>query len=348
MLDEFEMGMPAERIDALFDEVQSALVPLIARIRASPNKPSLGPLAGRRFPIDAQKNACRAIVTALGYDESRGRIDVSVHPFTMSLSGGQDVRITSRFSDDDWYQGLMGTVHEGGHAMYEQNLGESDLSIDSALSMGVHESQSLFWERHVGKSRAFYEWARPVLMEAFHGEEDFSHSAEELYAAVNAVDFDNLIRVDADELTYPLHVILRYGIERDVVAGDLDVDDIPSRWNGDMKKFLDIDVPDDSRGCLQDIHWSFLAIGYFPTYLIGAIMAAQLAHYCERDIPDKDAMIEEGKFNEIRGWLTRKVHVHGKRYKSLDELLVAEVGEPLSTKYFIDYLTKKYSDLYKI
>ncbi|MBV5332357.1 hypothetical protein JZU54_02025, partial [bacterium] len=182
-------------------------------------------------------------------------------------------------------------------------------------------------ERHVGKSRAFYKWARPILMDAFHGEEDFSHSAEELYAAVNAVDFDNLIRVDADELTYPLHVILRYGIERDVVAGDLDVDDIPSRWNKDMKKFLDIDVPDDSRGCLQDIHWSFLA--------------AQLAHYCERDTPDKDAMIEEGKFDDIRVWLTRKVHVHGKRYKSLDELLVAEVGEPLSTKHFTDYLTKK-------
>jgi Zn-dependent M32 family carboxypeptidase len=356
MLDEFEMGMPSHRIDALFDEVESALVPLIARVRSSTNKPSLGPLGGRKFDIDAQKDACRRIVTSLGYDESRGRIDVSVHPFTMSLSGaGHDVRITSRFTDDDWYQGLMGTIHEGGHAMYEQNLGNSELSIDSALSMGVHESQSLFWERHVGKSMGFYEWARPILMDAFHrgtdgGESngEFSHTAEELYGAVNAVDFDNLIRVDADELTYPLHVILRYGIERDVVAGVLDVNDIPSRWNGDMKKLLDIDVPDDSRGCLQDIHWSFLAIGYFPTYLIGAIMAAQLAHYCERDIPDMQAMIGMGKFDEIRGWLRRKVHVHGKRYKSLDEMLVAEVGEPLSTKYFVDYLTKKYSDLYKI
>jgi carboxypeptidase Taq len=133
-----------------------------------------------------------------------------------------------------------------------------------------------------------------------------------------------------------------------VVAGDLNVDDIPSRWNGDIKKFLDIDVPNNLRGCLQDIHWSCLAIGHFPTYLTGAIMAAQLAHYCERDIPDRDAMIKEGKFDEIRCWLTRKVHVHEKRYKSLDELLLAEVGEPLSTKYFIKYLTKKYSDLYKI
>lgn len=347
MLDEFEMGMPAERIDTLFDEVQSALVPFIAKIRASENKPSLAPLSGK-FNIDAQKEACRTIVNGIGFDESQGRIDVSVHPFTMSLSGA-DVRITSRFTDSEWYQGLMGTIHEGGHAMYEQNLQDSDLSLDSALSMGVHESQSLFWERHIGKSRAFYQWARPILTEAFDKDgEEFGYSAEELYAAVNAVDFTNLIRVEADELTYPLHVILRYNIERDVVAGDLDVDDIPARWNKEMKHFLDIDVPDDSRGCLQDIHWSFLAIGYFPTYLLGAMMAAQLAHYCKQDLPDMDAMVEKGEFEEIRKWLTKKVHMHGRRYKSLDELLVAEVGEPLNSKYFIDNLTEKYSDLYKI
>ena len=359
MLDEFEMGMPAERIDTLFEEVQCALVPLIAKIRtaatATANAPSLlAPLTGRKFNINAQKEACQRIVTALGYDINRGKIDVSVHPFTMSLSsGGHDVRITSRFSEDDWYQGLMGTIHEGGHAIYEQNLpsGGNNLNIDTALSMGVHESQSLFWERHVGKTREFYTWIRPILMDAFHNSDDgkeFAYTPEELYAAVNTVDFTNLIRVDADELTYPLHVILRYGIERDVISGKIDVNGIPNRWNSDMKTFLDIHVPDDTRGCLQDIHWSFLAIGYFPTYLLGAIMAAQLAYYCEKDIPDMYDMIKVGKFDDIRGWLTRKVHVHGKRYKSLDDLLIAEVGEPLNTKYFIDYLTKKYTDLYKI
>ena len=350
MLDEFEMGMPAERIDVLFDEVQSALVPFIAKIRSSAgNQPSLAPLSGRKFNIDAQKEACRTIVNSIGFDEGHGRIDVSVHPFTMSLSGS-DVRITSRFTDDGWYQGLMGTIHEGGHAMYEQNLQDSDLTVDTALSMGVHESQSLFWERHVGKSKAFYKWAQPILKDAFEkdGQEDFSFSAEELYAAVNAVDFTNLIRVEADELTYPLHVILRYNIERDVVSGDLDVNDIPKRWNADMKKLLDIDVPDDTRGCLQDIHWSFLAIGYFPTYLIGALMAAQLAHYCEQDIPDMNAKIEHGEFEEIRKWLTSKIHKHGKRYKSLDDMLVSQIGEPLNTKYFIDNLTKKYTELYKV
>ena len=349
MLDDFEMGMSQERIDTLFGEVQSALVPFIGKIRCSTNQPSLAPLSGRKFNIDAQKEASQKIVQALGYDESRGRIDVSVHPFTMSLSGS-DVRITSRFNEDEWYQGLMGTIHEGGHAMYEQNLGDSELSLDSALSMGVHESQSLFWERHVGKSKAFYKWATPILKDAFEKDvqDKFDYSAEEMYAAVNAVDFKNLIRVEADELTYPLHVILRYNIERDVIAGKLDIADIPKRWNDDMKSFLDIDVPDDTRGCLQDIHWSFLAIGYFPTYLIGALMAAQLAHYCKQDLPDMDGMIERGEFDDIRAWLTSKVHVHGKRYKSLDEMLIGQVGEPLNTKYFLDNLTEKYTELYKV
>jgi carboxypeptidase Taq len=348
MLDEFEMGMPAERIDDLFGQVQKALVPLIATIRESENQPKLEALSGH-FPIEAQKEACREIVTAIGFDETHGRIDVSVHPFTMSFSNA-DVRITSRFTETEWFQGLMGTIHEGGHAMYEQNLrGESDLSLDSALSMGVHESQSLFWERHIGKSRAFYEWAGPILGEAFGKDgEKFDYSAEELYAAVNAVDFGNFIRVDADELTYPLHVILRYNIERDVVAGKLDVNDVPTRWNAEMKSLLGIDVPDDANGCLQDIHWSCLAIGYFPTYLLGSMMAAQLAHHCKKDLPSMDEMIKAGEFGEIKKWLTKKVHVHGRRYKSLDDLLVAEIGEPLNSQYFIDYLTEKYRDLYKV
>jgi len=347
MLDQFEMGMASSRIDELFEKVQSTLVPFIAQIRASENAPSLDALSGK-FNIDAQKDACQKIVTAIGFDEGHGRIDVSVHPFTMSLSGA-DVRITSRFSDDEWYQGLMGTIHEGGHAMYEQNLGDSELSLDSALSMGVHESQSLFWERHIGKSRAFYEWAQPILVEAFNTDDNkFEYSAEELYAAVNAVDFNNLIRVEADELTYPLHVILRYNIERDVVAGKLDVADIPARWNADMKSLLDIDVPDDTTGCLQDIHWSCLAIGYFPTYLLGSMMAAQLAHYCKVAIPDMDDKIKAGEFDEIRNWLTARVHTHGKRYKSLDDLLLAEVGEELNPQYFLDYLKEKYVPLYKV
>eukprot|EP00521_Asterionellopsis_glacialis_P008407 CAMPEP_0195286636 /NCGR_PEP_ID=MMETSP0707-20130614/4021_1 /TAXON_ID=33640 /ORGANISM="Asterionellopsis glacialis, Strain CCMP134" /LENGTH=582 /DNA_ID=CAMNT_0040346303 /DNA_START=17 /DNA_END=1765 /DNA_ORIENTATION=+ len=341
MLSQFEMGMPKNRIDEIFEEIQTALVPLIATVLASSTPPTTKPLEGT-FPVDKQKDICERIVKSIGFDADLGRIDVSVHPFTTSFSPS-DVRITSRFSEDEWYQGLAGTIHEGGHAIYEQNLKSSALTIDSALSMGTHESQSLFWERHVGLSKPFWRWATPMLQEKY---DDFSFSAEEVYGAVNAVS-RSLIRVEADELTYPLHVILRYGIERDVIEGKLAVKDIPERWNKSMKDMLDVDVPSDSKGCLQDVHWPSLAIGYFPTYLIGSATAAQLSHYCHKDIPDMDEKIEAGEFAEIKEWLTQKVHSHGKRYKSLDALLEDQVGEKLNPKYFIEYLTEKYTDLYK-
>ena len=342
MLDQFEVGMSQARIDAIFDEIQSALVPLIARVLASTHGPSTDPLSGQ-FPIDVQQKLNEDIVTALGFDTTHGRIDVSVHPFTTSFSPS-DVRITSRFNDTEWYQGLAGSIHEGGHAMYEQNLGSSALSIDSALSMGTHESQSLFWERHVGLSKPFWEWATPKLQEAF---KDFGYSPEEVYGAVNHVS-QSLIRVEADELTYPLHVILRYQIERDIVEGKMSVAELPERWNTQMKEMLQIEVPSDTEGCLQDVHWPSLAIGYFPTYLIGSATAAQLAHYCRKDIPDFDDRVRAGDFAAIKAWLTDKVHRHGKRYASLDELLEDQVGEKLNPAYFISYLTEKYSDLYQL
>ena len=264
-----------------------------------------------------------------------------MHPFSSGISK-HDVRITSRFREDEWYQGLAGSMHEAGHAMYEQNVGDSGLPIDSALSMGMHESQSLFWERHVGLSKPFWRYAAPLVQEHL----GMNSSPQELYAAVNAAK-RSLIRVEADELTYPLHVILRYNIERDFVEGRLDVKDIPKRWNEGMSSSLKIDVPSDAQGCLQDVHWSMLAYGYFPTYLIGAAAAAQLAHYCKKDIPDFDEKVATGEFQDIKAWMTGKVHQHGSRYKSLDEHLEAQTGEPLNPKWFIEYLTAKYTDLYK-
>eukprot|EP00815_Leptocylindrus_aporus_P000802 CAMPEP_0116055062 /NCGR_PEP_ID=MMETSP0322-20121206/3177_1 /TAXON_ID=163516 /ORGANISM="Leptocylindrus danicus var. apora, Strain B651" /LENGTH=526 /DNA_ID=CAMNT_0003538581 /DNA_START=159 /DNA_END=1739 /DNA_ORIENTATION=- len=342
MLDDYETGMSAERIDEIFDEIKNELVPLISLVLGdTATAPSTDPLKGE-FPVEKQQVMNEQIVKSIGYDKNFGRIDVSVHPFTSSL-GAHDVRITSRFSKDEWYQGLAGSVHEAGHAMYEQNLGNSGLSIDSALSMGVHESQSLFWERHVGLSKPFWRYATPILQESFG--ESFKYSPEELYGAVNAVS-RSFIRVEADELTYPLHVILRYTIEKEVIEGKLDVSDIPSRWNGLMKDTLSVDVPSDSKGCLQDVHWSMLAFGYFPTYLLGAACAAQLAHFCHQDIPDMDEKISNGEFAEIKAWLTSKVHRHGSRYKSLDQLLTEQVGEPLNPQYFVKYLKDKYTKLY--
>jgi carboxypeptidase Taq len=347
MLDEFEDGMRQERIDAVFGEVSSALVPLIAKVLESPHKPSEAPLGGggRTFAIQKQKQLSEKLVNAIGYDSSRGRIDVSVHPFTSPMSTN-DVRITSRFSEDEWYHGLAGTLHEGGHAMYEQNLLSSALGIDSALSMGTHESQSLFWERHIGLSRPFWKFAHTFL-ESDLDDSFREYTPEDIYGAVNCVS-NSLIRVEADELTYPLHVILRYNIEKDVVSGDLQVRDISERWNDDMKSLLDVDVPSDDRGVLQDVHWSALAFGYFPTYLLGAIAAAQLYDYCQRDIPDLDSKIENGDFGPIKDWLGAKIHKHGKRYDSLDDMLEDQLGEPLNPKYFIEYLTTKYTDLYNL
>jgi Zn-dependent M32 family carboxypeptidase len=342
MLDSFETGMKMERIDEIFSEIEKALVPLLERVRKSETKPSTAPLEGT-FDIDTQKKICKEVVTQLGFDDNKGRIDVSVHPFTSAASPA-DVRITSRFSDDEWQMGLLATIHEAGHAMYEQALGTSGLEIDQHLSMGVHESQSLFWERMVGKSLSFWKWATPKLKEAYG--DSFDYTPEQLYGAVNAIKPNNCIRVDADELTYPLHVLLRYRMEKEIIAGKLKVEDIPSKWNALMKELLGVDVPDDSQGCLQDIHWSAFAIGYFATYLLGSSTAAQLAHYCEKDIPDMYQQIENGEFDQLKSWLNNKVHKHGKRYKSLDDLLEAQVGEKLNPNYFIDYLEMKYSKLY--
>lgn len=341
MLDNYEEGMDPVRIDRIFDQIKAALVPLIEKVLGSnATAPSQEPLKGK-FDLDKQKELCQTIVKQMGFNEANGRIDVSVHPFTMSVNPS-DVRITSRFRENEWYQGLAATMHEGGHAIYEQNLNMASRPIDEALSMGMHESQSLFWERHIGLSKDFWEYATPIVNEKL----GTNHSPEALYGAVNFAE-KSFIRVEADELTYPLHVILRYEIERDFIQGNLNVEDIPSRWNSDFKSLLGLEVPSDDKGCLQDIHWSMLAYGYFPTYLLGAAAAAQLAHFCAKDIPDMSDKVKSGEFSEIKAWLTEKVHKHGKRYPSLDAHLEAELGEKLNPSYYIDYLVEKYTDLYK-
>jgi len=212
--------------------------------------------------------------------------------------------------------------------------------------MGCHESQSLFWERHISLSKPFWKWATPLLKKnlALAREQDWT--PEQVYGAVNNVS-PGLIRVEADELTYPLHVILRYQLEKQIIHGELDLADLPARWNKGMKEMLNVEVPTDSEGCLQDVHWSGLAIGYFPTYLLGATCAAQLAYYCEKDVDDFEGKIASGDFAPIKTWLTEKVHRHGRRYPSLDALLIDQVGEPLNPKYLIEYLTAKYTELYK-
>jgi len=351
-LDEFERGMPAERIAGIFDEVKAALQPLIQQVLQSEHKPSEAPLSTPTgvdsFDLKAQETLNKDIVKSLGFNFDQGRVDVSVHPFTTSFSPA-DVRITSRFNDKEWYQGLAGSVHECGHAMYESQLRDTGLPVDQALSMGVHESQSLFWERHIGLSRPFWKWCGPKVRDALGVVGD----DEELYRAVNHVK-QGFIRVEADELTYPMHVILRYTLERKLMSGEMTVAELPEAWNRGMEELLGVEVPDDAKGCLQDVHWSALAIGYFPTYLLGAMMAAQLSHYIRQDAEfraahgDVDELIAAGNFAPFKEWLRVHIHDNGSLHDSMDTLLQAEFGEPLMPKYFISYLQDKYADIYQL
>uniref|UniRef100_A0A7S0JK37 Carboxypeptidase Taq n=1 Tax=Calcidiscus leptoporus TaxID=127549 RepID=A0A7S0JK37_9EUKA len=354
-LDEFERGMRAERLDEIFAELRAGLVPLLeainAKKRANPSIDALHPALeyGKQWGMDAQAKLSREVAARMGYSFANGRLDVSTHPFT-SPAGPRDVRITTRYSAN-WAEGFGATIHETGHALYEQgrNCGEEGLGLPCSqpLSMGVHESQSLLWERMVLQSKEFWQFAAPLFHERF----EFTKTAspDDFYKTYNRVA-PGCIRVEADECTYPLHVILRYDIERKLFRGEMAVSDVPQYWVTRMKDDLGVDVPDDAQGCLQDIHWSFGAVGYFPSYTLGAMMAVQIFNAAKADLGDAElkGQIARGEFKPLREWLRRKVHEVGSVHASPDELLMSIAGEPVSPRPFLEYLTHKYSELYEL
>ena len=355
-LDRFERGMSAARLDELFGELRASLVPLLAEIEAAKASnpaidaahPALAPSA--EWDVAEQASLCREVAGRLGDSFDHGRLDTSAHPFTGG-GGPTDVRITSRYSEN-WAEGLGGVVHEAGHALYEQGRDMSDeargLPAGEPLSMGVHESQSLLWERHVGQSEPFWRWAAP----AFHAR--FPHtracSPDDFYRAYNRVA-PGPIRVDADEVSYSLHVILRYDLERALFDGDMQVADLPDAWNSRMRADLGVSVESDARGCLQDIHWAMGAFGYFPSYSLGAVLAAQLYDAAQTQLGGADALdarIAAGEFSPLRDWLREKVHRVGSVHASPDELLTSVCGEGVSVGPFVRHLRGKYSRLYDL
>uniref|UniRef100_A0A7S1TXU1 Carboxypeptidase Taq n=2 Tax=Phaeomonas parva TaxID=124430 RepID=A0A7S1TXU1_9STRA len=352
-VDKFERGMSAERLDEVFSELKAGLVPLLRSVQAAAGDAPATPAClepGDAWDVEQQAALCREVAADLGFDFEKGRMDVSSHPFT----GGPhptDVRITTRYSTGNWLEGIAGTVHETGHAMYEQGRlgGDSefaDLPVSRALSMGVHESQSLLWERMVFQSRAFWKYMAPKVAKYFPHTE--GTSPEDFYAYVNRVQA-GLIRVDADELTYPLHIILRFDLERKLATDPAGtVADLPETWVRRMKEDLGVDVPDNAKGCLQDVHWSCGAFGYFPSYSLGAIMAAQLYSAAKKDLPGLEEGIAAGEFAPLREWLHEKIHRRGSFPQSLDEILTEATGEPLSVGPYLAYLQDKYSDLYDL
>ncbi|MET0684236.1 MAG: carboxypeptidase M32 [Solirubrobacteraceae bacterium] len=333
LLDDFEPEMTTARLRPLFASLREALVPLV--------EATAGPLVlpfGGEVDVESQRRAVMMVLEGVGFDPDGWRLDVAPHPFAQALGRG-DVRVTTRYDLHDFAGAYFGALHEFGHGLYEaqipERLGRSPLG--SPVSLGVHESQSRLWENLVGRSRAFCTWVAPQLSAILPGFDDID--ADELYRRVNTVH-RNLIRVEADETTYNLHIVLRFELELGLVEGRLGVDDLPHAWNQGMHELLGLDVPDDAQGLLQDVHWGAGMVGYFPTYTLGNLMAAQLWETLSEEVPDVEAAIERGDFAPLREWLGRRIHAEGRRLPP-PELLRRVTGQELAVEPFIRYLRGK-------
>lgn len=346
LLNEYEPGMTARELDAIFTPLRPRLAGLVASIVKSPKKPDPR-LLELKGPEAGQHAFGLAVLRQMGFDLSAGRLDTTAHPFCTEL-GPRDTRLTTRYTTDSFLEPLYGTMHEAGHGLYEQGLPKTTRwgePLGEAISLGIHESQSRMWENFVGRSRAFWTWALPVAREHLKPLLDGT-SIDELYGAANWVE-PSFIRVEADEATYNLHIMLRFQIERELIAGRLPVSSLPETWNRLFKEFLGLDVPDDRRGCLQDVHWSFGLMGYFPTYTLGNLYAAQFWEKINTDIPDLDARHARGDFAPLKHWLNTHIHTHGKRYRAGD-LCRRLTGQPLSADPLLRHLEGKLKPIYGV
>jgi len=346
LLDEYEPGMTGKELERIFKPLREALAPLIAETTESPHQPDL---AVRRLvvPPEKQKELNAFVVNRVGFDFDSGRIDVSVHPFSTGISPG-DTRITTRYGDADFPEALGSTMHEAGHALYEQGLPRVEhwgQPLGESLGLGIHESQSRLWENHVGRSRAFWDWLMPLALRVLGSELD-SYSSEDVYAAVNVVR-PGLIRVESDEATYSLHVMLRFDLERSMLRGDLSPADLPGAWNERVRADLGLEVPSDAQGCLQDIHWSMGSIGYFPTYTLGSLYAAQFWEALCRDVGGVEDSLRSGDFRPVLTWLREKIHGHGRCY-SASELCTSLTGTPLGHEPLLRHLRAKLDPIYRL
>ncbi len=341
LLDGYEPGARRAQIDDLFGDLAEFLPGFTADVIEAQASRGLGTAPAGPFPIAAQREVGLHFMKVLGFDFDHGRLDVSAHPFCGG--GGADVRITTRYREDDFVQSLMGVLHETGHALYEQGrpMAWRAQPVGRARSMGVHESQSLLMEMQACRSQEFLALAAPVLARHFGGGAgDPVWGADNLYKIYTQVD-RGLIRVDADEVTYPAHVILRYRLETALVDGTLAIADLPDAWRAQMVELVGVANPDHKDGCLQDVHWMEGLVGYFPTYTLGAMMAAQLFDAACTQVPGVRAGIAGGDFSPLLGWLRANVHGHGS-FLSTDELLTRATGRPLDASVFKAHLTRRY------
>jgi len=281
----------------------------------------------------------------MNFDFNSGRLDISVHPFTTKI-GPRDVRITTKYSPQDLRYSLFSTIHECGHALYELNIPEAffETPLDEGASMAIHESQSRFWENFIGRSFPFWKFFSPILKAILNSFEGLS--IESLYKGVNIVE-RSLLRTEADEVTYNFHIMLRYEIEEALINDRITTKELPSIWNDKMKEYLGIVPPNNSLGVLQDVHWSNGSFGYFPSYMLGNLYAAQFNFKLKQDVPDYSLELEKGDATSILIWLKENIHQYGKMYDP-QELIYKVTGETLNPKYFVDYITNKYTEIYNI
>jgi carboxypeptidase Taq len=345
LLDEYAPGTTAARLSALFDPLGRELRLLLDRIRGSRRRPRLE-LLHRPVALDAQRRLAERVARALGYDFDAGGLDRSAHPFSAHL-GPHDVRITARFSESEWSEGLFGVLHEVGHALYDQGLPPEHFGTPRGepVSSAVHESQSRLVENGIGRALGTWRWLLPLLRETAPGGFD-DVSVEELWFALCAV-VPGPRRVPADELTYDLHVFVRFDLERALLAGTLPVKDLPSAWGDAYARTLAVRPANDAEGCLQDGHWGAGVFGYFPAYALGNLFAAQLLAAAQRDLGPQDEAFARGEFGALRGWLGTRVHARGHELSG-DDLVAAATGGPLSTHAFLDGLRRKYEALYEL
>lgn len=345
LLDQYEPGITVQILDPLFADLRKKSVALLQAIQDRGKQIDTSVLR-QTFPTANQRRFSEFVLRKIGYDFEAGRLDESVHPFATGLNPG-DVRITTRFFENEFRSAIFGSIHEAGHAMYEQNI-SADLigtPLSDGTSMGIHESQSRFWENMIGRSHEFWSCFYSDL-QSFFPQQFGQVSLDSFHRAINQVE-PSLIRVEADELTYNLHIMLRYELEKALIGGDLAVADLPGAWNDKMQDYLGIKPPNDADGVLQDVHWSGGSFGYFPSYSLGNIYAAQFESALRRDLPDYKESVKRGEFAEIKGWLGDRIHKHGKLLEP-KQILESVTGESINADYLTQYLETKYKQVYSI
>ncbi len=338
LLNQYEPHYTQAKYDRFFNALRERLVPFVKKVTEKPSKTPKW--AKREFSVDKQKEFCEYLRDVMCFDKSRGIMKVSEHPFTSGF-GTDDVRITNHYYPDKFDSSIFSCIHETGHALYEQQCDESlngTLSGGGA-SLGMHESQSRFYENMIGRSRAFWEVHYTKLQEMFK-EQLLKVSLDEFMEYINTVE-RSFIRTEADELTYPLHVMLRYEIEQKLIAGEIQVKDLPEYWNNKFEEYFGITPPNDTLGVLQDVHWSYGNFGYFPTYALGSAISAQLYHYMNKDFNVAESL-KKGNTAQVNEWLKNRVHKYGSS-KYPDEILQLATGEDFNPDYYIDYLIEKYT-----